>query len=119
MVLREVGESVEVVLGVAWTSIFVSITVIWIRAVKLGVVVLSNLVGVIEVFGGGLLLFTGENFFVCICVLVKVNLIDVTIHEKLGEFPGFGWRSWLSWLLVSVVWLLEWLLTMLQIHVCD
>ena len=114
MVLREVRESVEVVLGVVWSSIFVSITVIWIRAVKLGVVVLSNLVGVIEVLGGGLCLFTGENFFVCICVLVKVNLIDVTIHEKLGKLPGFGWRSRLRWLLVGVVWLLEWLLTMLQ-----
>lgn len=83
VVLREIGESVEVVLRVARPSIFVSITIIWVRAVKLGVVVLSNLVGVIRVLGGGLWLFTREHFFICICILIKVNFIDVSIHEKL------------------------------------
>ena len=83
VILREIGESVEVVLRVARPSIFVSITIIWVRAVKLGVVVLSNLMGVISVLGGGLWLFSRESFIMCICILIKVNFIDVTIHEKL------------------------------------
>ena len=62
--LREVRESIEEAFGMLWSTIFISITVIRVRAVKLGDVVLSNLIGIIWVLRGRLLFLTWEFPFV-------------------------------------------------------
>ena len=117
VLLREVRESIEEAFGMLWSTIFISITVIRVRAVKLGDVVLSNLIGVIWVLGGWLFLLTWESPFVQISILVKVFFIDVAVHEIFSKFSRFRWRSWLFFFVVSVVWRRMFIFSFFKVHV--
>ena len=86
VLLREVRESIEVAFGMLWSTKLITITEIRVRAVKLGDVVLSNLIGIIWVLRGGFFLLTWESPFVQISILVKVFFIDVAIHEIFSKF---------------------------------
>ena len=117
VLLREVRESIEEAFGMLWSTKLISITEIRVRAVKLGDVVLSNLIGVIWVLGGWLFLLTWESPFVQISILVKVFFIDVAVHEIFSKFSRFRWWSWLFFFVVSVVWRRMFIFSFFKVHV--